>query len=293
MNLLLKRAYGEEVETFFLDKFKFPDVGQYLGEDILIVSGFAFYESQRKATEEALVPMENPFSKVYHLATFGDVYQNDSNFVSYVDEENSPVKHFNELLTDIQAFTSKPLVSPLEELLEGNKAIIEETANYNRYELQENTLKWVLLVDMFREYLPCIAGGTKKLETILEEQHTTVQALESSMNNYMSKVIGRTSANVINNTVVCFCYAEQYVNEIAHKLIDFYLSHNYTKVIVFVGRHTKGDDMFSVRSHGVDAGEIAYKINRGQGKSKTAMLFLGDAVATTRNTLLSVLSDIL
>lgn len=293
MNLLFKRAFGEEVETIFLDKFKFPDVGQYLGEDVLVISGFAFYESQRQATEESLASMDNPFSKVYHLATFGDIYKNDEHFISYVDEEDSPAMYFERVLKDIQAFTNKPLQVSLEELLEGNKRIVEETVNYNKYELGEDTLKWVLLVDMYREQLPSIAGGTKSLPTILKEQEVVIKALESSLNDYLLKAIGRASANVINGTVVCFCYAETHVNEVAHKLINFYLSHKYTKVIVFIGKHTKGDDMFSIRSHGVHAGDIAYKINRGHGKQATAMLFLGNAVSATHSALLESLSTIL
>lgn len=301
MNTLLRRFYKDIVDVEFLNKFNLPDIHNHIGEhDAVIIVGFPFFESQRGALDTALSSMDNPFSKVYHLATFGDTYRNEGSFRSFVDEVISPVGHFVELIIDLTKFTNtgtkedeQNVVALAKEALVFAKDIIEETDNYNRYEVTDRTISWVLLVDLLGENLYKVTEPSKELDTILKEQEVLVDALNINMQDYVLRTIGKMSANVINGTVVCFGYAEQHVNEVAHKLINFYKSHNYQKVIVFIGRHTKGDDMFSVRSYGVNAGEVAYKVHNGKGKDTTATVFLGKPSEAVNNTLLSVLSEIL
>lgn len=295
LNYLFKQLAvksGHNYTCEFLDKFNLPDIGNYADKaDILIVAGFPFYESQRTALDEALQAMNNPFSQFYHLATFGDTYSNEGAFHSYVDTTVSPVGNFSKVVKELENFLKfNDVIRHL--LLSDMESIIEATDAYNRYEVTDTILDWVSLVETYREQLYARYGVGTDLEEILDKDKTLVKALREKKDDYIKRTLGRTSAQVINGTVVCFTYAEEYVNEVAHKLIEFYQSYNYTKVAVFVGRHTKGDDMFSIRTSGIDAGELAYKVNRGRGKPTTATVFLGNSGQSTFNALLNTLAQI-
>lgn len=295
LNYLFKQLAvksGHNYTCEFLDKFNLPDIGNYADKaDILIVAGFPFYESQRTTVDEALQVMNNPFSQFFHLATFGDTYSNEGSFHSYVDELVSPVGNFPKIIKELENFLKfDDVIRHL--LLSDMESLIEATDAYNRYEVTDTILDWVSLVETYREQLYARYGVGTDLEEILDKDKTLVKALREKKDDYIKRTLSRTSAQVINGTVVCFTYAEEYVNEVAHKLIEFYQSYNYTKVAVFVGRHTKGDDMFSIRTAGIDAGELAYKVNRGRGKPTTATVFLGNSGQSTFNALLNTLAQI-
>lgn len=295
LNYLLKQLAVKSEHNYtceFLDKFNLPDIKNYANKaDVLIISGFPFYESQRTTVDEALQVMNNPFSQFFHLATFGDTYSNEGSFHSYVDELVSPVGNFPKIIKELENFLKfNDVIRHL--LLSDMESIIEATDAYNRYEVTDTIIDWVSLVETYREQLYARYGVGTDLEEILDKDKTLVKALREKKDDYIKRTLGRTSAQVINGTVVCFTYAEEYVNEVAHKLIEFYQSYNYTKVAVFVGRHTKGDDMFSIRTAGIDAGELAYKVNRGRGKPTTATVFLGNSGQSTFNALLNTLAQI-
>lgn len=295
LNYLFKQLAvksGHNYTCEFLDKFNLPDIGNYADKaDILIVAGFPFYESQRTTVDEALQVMNNPFSQFFHLATFGDTYSNEGSFHSYVDEVISPVGNFSKVVKELKNFLKfADAIQPL--LLSDMESIIEATDAYNRYEVTDTTLDWISLVETYRELLYARYGVGTDLEEILDKDKTLVKALREKRDDYIKRILGRTSAQVVNGTVICFTYAEEYVNEVAHKLIEFYQSYNYTRIAVFVGRHTKGDDMFSIRTAGIDAGELAYKVNRGRGKPTTATVFLGNSGQSTFNALLNTLAQI-
>lgn len=294
LNYLFKQLAVKSEHNYtceFLDKFNLPDIGNYAEKaDILIVAGFPFYESQRTTLDEALQTMNNPFSQFYHLATFGDTYSNEGNFYSYVDTTISPVGNFSKVVEELKKFLK--FADAIQHLLLSDMhTIIEATDAYNRYEVTDTTLDWISLVETYREQLYARYGVGTDLEEILDKDKTLVKALREKRDDYIKRILGRTSAQVINGTVICFTYAEEYVNEVAHKLIEFYQSYNYTRVAVFVGRHTKGDDMFSIRTAGIDAGELAYKVNRGSGKLTTATVFLGNSGQSTFNALLNTLAQ--
>lgn len=295
LNYLFKQLAVKSEHNYtceFLDKFNLPDIKNYANKaDVLIIAGFPFYESQRTTVDEALQVMNNPFSQFFHLATFGDTYSNEGTFHSYVDTTISPVGNFSKVVEELKKFLK--FADAIQHLLLSDMhTIIEATDAYNRYEVTDTTLDWISLVETYREQLYARYGVGTDLEEILDKDKTLVKALREKKDDYIKRILGRTSAQVVNGTVVCFTYAEEYVNEVAHKLIEFYQSYNYTRIAVFVGRHTKGDDMFSIRTSGIDAGELAYKVNRGRGKLTTATVFLGNSGQSTFNALLNTLAQI-
>lgn len=298
LNYLFKQLAVQSEHNYtceFLDKFNLPDIKNYANKaDVLIIAGFPFYESQRTTVDEALQVMNNPFSQFFHLATFGDTYSNEGSFHSYVDELVSPVGNFPKIVEELDKFLNfnQRYNAFVHLFLYENSSVIEATDAYNRYEVTDNILDWVSLVETYGESLYEKYGTEADLEEILDKDKTLVKALREKKDDYIKRTLGRTSAQVVNGTVICFTYAEEYVNEVAHKLIEFYQSYNYTRIAVFVGRHTKGDDMFSIRTAGIDAGELAYKVNRGRGKPTTATVFLGNSGQSTFNALLNTLAQI-
>lgn len=295
LNYLFKQLAVKSEHNYtceFLDKFNLPDIKNYANKsDVLIIAGFPFYESQRTTVDEALQVMNNPFSQFFHLATFGDTYSNEGSFHSYVDELVSPVGNFPKIIKELENFLKfDDVIRHL--LLSDMESLIEATDAYNRYEVTDTILDWVSLVETYRDQLYARYGVGTDLEEILDKDKVLVKALREKRDDYIKRILGRTSAQVVNGTVICFTYAEEYVNEVAHKLIEFYQSYNYTRIAVFVGRHTKGDDMFSIRTAGIDAGELAYKVNRGRGKPTTATVFLGNSGQSTFNALLNTLAQI-
>lgn len=308
MNLLLSRAWsGYNYTVHFTDA---RDVYSALQEkDVpdntkrLFIVGLPFWSSQYNAISELLTSQRDPqeILKIYHFATFGDSFPDEEwqggffCWYSYVDEVVSPVQKLTDMLLVLQAEGNSSC--DLEEFFSINEGIIRLIDQYHRYEFEPHTQEYAVdLVDLgnlLKECMPRALSSHWTLGEIMETYHHTLTGLRSTRNQCIQLAIKRTRATVINSTVICFLYAEQYPNEIAHKLIDFYRQHNYEKVIVFVGKHTKGDDMFSVRSYGVDASEVAYRLNRGKGKPNTATVFLGNSGNATYNATIQSLSEIL
>ena len=308
MNLLLSRAWsGYNYTVHFTDA---RDVYSALQEKAipdntkrLFIVGLPFWSSQYNAVSELLASQRDPqeILKIYHFATFGDSFPDeewqDGFFCwhSMVDEVVSPVQKLADVLLMLQAEGKCPC--DLEDFFAINETIIRLVDQYNSYSFEpntkENTVNLVDLGNLLREDMPRAFSSHWTFEEIMENYFYTLLGLRNTRNEYIQQAIKKVRATVINSTVVCFLYAEQYPNEIAYKLIDFYRQHNYEKVIVFVGKHTKGDDMFSVRSYGVDASEVAYRLNRGKGKPNTATVFLGNSGNATYNATIQSLSGIL
>lgn len=292
-NYLLKQLSKKaefDYSVSFLKNFNFTDIKEHhIGYDVLVIVGFPFYESQRNAVDDMLQLMNNPFSQFFHLATFGDTYSNEGSFHSYVDDVVSPVGNFPKIIKELENFLKfNDVIRRL--LLSDMKGIIEATDAYNRYEVADTILDWVSLVETYREQLYARYGVGTGLEEILDKDKILVKALRDKKDNYIKQVIGKTRTQVVNDTVICLTYAEEWVNEIAHTLIQFYQAYGYRKIAVFIGRHTKGDDMFSIRTLGINASELADKVNKGKGKENTACVFLGNCGKYTFEALISTLA---
>lgn len=311
MNLLLSRAWdGFDYKVHFTDAKDLLSSLKELGRvdfDVLYTVGMPFWDSQQRATVEWLTQRipNNKQLLLYHFATFGNsfVHVGDSlRVMDYVDELTSPVDWLEEALDHVTAGNSDialDLTGHKWYLFWHNNAdIVRLVGGYNSYNIEvwEKSIDSIDLAEfgmLMRGNLTETLTVTEGLPELYERYKPVFRSLRETRWDAISQAIKRTKATVINSTVICFLYAEQYPNEIAHKLIDFYRQHNYEKVIVFVGKHTKGDDMFSIRSYGVDASEVAYRLNRGKGKPNTATVFLGNSGNATYNAAVQSLSEIL
>lgn len=286
---------SDQIQTTFLD------TGDLCSElltqptkesSVVIAVGLPFHESQRNTLDSAMEnTADNPFSLVYHFATFGDTYRNDSAFRSFVDTEISPVGNLYQVLPELQSFFHYLSPDYVENFLVKYATVIDTIDKYNRYELLPNTMDYVELGLLYQSELS--RYSYQKASDLLDSNFYVLKALHNNRVHYIKKALEKVKAQVINSTVVCFLFAERYTNEIAHELLAFYQRYGYAKIVVFVGKHTRGEDCFSMRTVGVNAGELAKEINKGRGKEKTATVFLGEPITATYNALLNLLPNIL
>lgn len=294
----LVRAFLKETETeihtVFSDTVDLvsPEIATAVKESSVILAvGLPFHESQRNAVTETLTLADNPFSLFFHVATYGDIYMNQDSFHSYVSEQLSPVKQLTYILPELKSFYQIHRLDYVENFLNLYEPVFTALDSYHHYELQAHTMDYIELGWFYREHLARYAK--LKASDLIDENRYVLQACHTNREHYIQHVLTRVQAHVIHSTVICFLFAERYENEIAQCLLSFYAKHGYTKIIVLVGKHTRGDDMFHVRTQGVHAGEFAKQLNKGKGKENTAIVFLGQPLQATYTALLQLIPNIL
>lgn len=285
--LVLRKGTWDKVHVVYPRLFSFKDVADYLHEqtDCLIILGMGYKKSEHKALIDSLDRAnmyQIPMTEVYHFASFGDKIEAEGVY-SYVDEEKSPLKLLYENFGKVD--------QPIKRLIPG-KTIIEELVEFidqyhtYTYEQLGNTepLKLKLLSDLYEEATAETIlkiennnrlGKLEHVSTILSFHGSDIELREKHMKKYIADKLRTVTVFNAGNYVVIMLYAEQYTNEIASEFIRTYQGAGFQNVIVLIGKHTKGDDMFSIRvSEGLHAGEIAKKLNGGKGKERSAVVFL-------------------
>jgi hypothetical protein len=117
--------------------------------------------------------------------------------------------------------------------------------------------------DMVKEFAPVIKGQFEKMNDYIERKRDMVKTMAVSIDG--------------EPCVLKVVYAEEYINELANDILT--RTQTAKPLIVCVGRTTKGSDILSIRTRGVQAGRIAYFINEGGGKEQVASVFTGMAYA--------------
>lgn len=292
-HLLLDKFLPGEVHAKFLAKINYGELEQHISEDttVLIIVGLPFYSSQTDSFTELLDKLSLrglPFTEVIHIAAWGDKPEIDG-VVSFYQE--------NKCLTDIVAdFLTKgaELVKPVE-LNVGGKKLVQYLSEYHSYSFlhypTSAPLSLKLLADTYRDNFYTAVELT---DNGVEFDSTLRDSLYTSMESYITRKLDTVEIRLINDCVFIMLYAEQFHNEIAHRLIKAYTEAGYSDVVVFIGKQTKGDDMFHVRvSTNLNAGEIAKRLNSGKGNEHAATVFLGKTRQALMNSLESELSNVL
>lgn len=266
--------------------------------EIVFAVGLPFWENERSSINEVPKQTLKNLRKVYHFATFGQVYEDNEQFVSLVDEVGSPVRNLTHIVPELQEILGLP-AKGVDEFYNNHLRMIRLVDGYNRYELEEakdgglSTLNLLDLGMLYGEDLHRELLGLDSEQEIAKHTKTTLIALERNRTQYVRSTAQKAKTRVVKDVVIVFAYAELHTNEVAHLLIDLYRKFNYKQILVFMGTHTRGDDMFSIRSYGIHAGNIAKAINNGKGKENTATVFLGNPSVATFNALVISLSNIL
>lgn len=263
-NIMLDVVY-----TYNLD---FRDYTKFKGAEMILVLGLAY--RGYNLPQEFYTEVDAPFMDFVHFSTYGKEIPGQ-HIVSRVDEERDPIKVLFDLLrlspdtTNLSkyiTFTDKSewLVNAINSYRtwtwEGNDTTRVLIALYHAsFKRLPRLMKGLSLQEVLKAHAPIIKGQMERMEDYIERKAATVkeQTVTVDGQQCLLKVV----------------FAEDYINELANDL----LSKRPVGVptIVCVGRSTKGNDIFSIRTAGVHAGRVAELINEGGGKESVATVFSG------------------
>lgn len=275
-DVMIRHAYGEDIHSVFPRKFDIKNMEDYIDPQshIIIIVGHAFFANQlgylREMLQEIHFDETLPFTEIIHVASFGaeiDI----PDVKSYVND-NSITKTLSEVMAD-----GTDLLDPVE-FDSGMKKIIQALQEYHEYSFMQhpNSLPLNLkhLSDIYKKNVNKAVTLDKKG---VHYDPDLATSLYGNMQEYVNDKLDKVEAKVLNGTVICLTYAEEHHNELANRIIKAYNDAGYLKVIVLIGKQTRGDDMFHIRvsqNAGLNAEEIAEQINDGRGNEHAATVFL-------------------
>lgn len=261
--------------------------------EVVIILGVPYKGYQKDLTTEALGSKLNPFTHVVHICSFGDTVDIEG-VISYVDEVNSPVSVLLQHITQGQGndFISKVLPLNNSPVSPEVSEIVGLGDSYHKYDVSrsKDPVAFNDFFSFYREWLYDVIKGLSA-DDIKKEYKYTFEALEARRTSYMARRLRTLDIRMAGDILVGVLYAEDYPNEIAHWVIDQYRNSGYHKIAVLVGDHTRGNDMYRVRTHGVHAGDLAQYLNRGNGKENVGTVFLDKPNKNTMEVIVKMLSS--
>lgn len=290
--LLLKHMVDEKVEIRFPYDFIKELEGVSENYNVVVLLGFGVEFRQLQSIQGHIQDMIGvPFASVYHFATWGVAIPGAH---SYVIEDDSYIKTmYSKLGTheDAELIPIKDVVGYEYEDRVGD--FLDAVNNYQLYQFTKEsyTQELVTLHDLFRQHLVFVDDVPKLIEDNKEAIEIHKKVIEDKIVNILRNV----RLDVVNGFLIAVVYTNEHVNEVAHQIINTYMDAGYHDVLVFVGRRTRGSDLFSVRGSGrVHVGDICSQLDKsGKGKEKVGTVFLGDTSTATANIITHTLADLL
>lgn len=264
-----------------------------------------------QSTQDDLI-QNNSF--LIHMSTFGEEIQELAegypNIISYADDTLTPIEYLPNLFSRLASIYREGRKDRWDRslnsvgLAEGSiPHVLQRVAKYNRHELEpqeEGKLGTLSLVELGNFYGPdlkmvCILEENTHLYPLDELEEFTVidnflygyykgltDVLNRKRNEYITRALKAARQGMVTNkdgssSLLLMVYAEEHTNEIAHKAIEVYNQAGYNQVLVFVGKHTRNNDLFSIRGSGFDIGKIARSLG-GNGKEKAGTVFLDTTI---------------
>jgi len=260
------------LDVVYTPTLDFRDYTQFKDAEMVLVLGLAY--RGYNLPQEFYTEVDVPFMDFVHISTYDKPIPGE-HIISIVDEEIDPIKVLSNLL-----FTSPDSTVLSKYITFTDKAewLVNAVNSYRTWTWEENDTARVLLAlynasykrlprivkglslqDVLKAYAPIIKGQLERMEDYIERKAATVkeQAVTVDGQQCLLKVV----------------FAEEYINELANDLLSRRPAGVPT--IVCVGRSTKGNDIFSIRTAGVHAGRVAELINEGGGKESVATVFSG------------------
>jgi len=253
--------------------------------DKYICFDLGFTENQLPILEEILGNVD-----VSHFASWGEELPFGT---SYVGDTKSPLKLWaDNFIFNLQQGTDNYLVTE-QDMLEPMD-IVASVQEYHQYDNTERSHFVRRLAELFGKNLGEISHiGLKNMRSKNLNIERILETMKFEEEKYIEKKKSEAREFNISDTTqikVFMVYAEKLQNEIAHELIEEN-KNQYMEVVVLIGSHTRGDDLFRVRvSEGISALDVAQELNNGKGKDHAATVFLGDVTQFTFNTIESILT---
>lgn len=274
---LLEEFVNDTVHAHFVRKLNYSEIDNFIEEDttIVLILGLPFYSSQRTGLKQKLEEMDFsddiPFTDVIHISNWGDPIDLPG-VTSIVEGEPSLITLLADYLTNGEGLLSSMNFNA------GAKKLITYLESYHKYDFVHHKasapLSLKLLADVYRDR---VYKAVRLTDTDVEFDTDLRDSLYEHMEEYIYGVVDKTEVELINGTVVALVYAEDYHNEVANKIMVAYRDANFPNVVVFIGKETRGDDMFHIRvsNESLNAESIAKFVNNGKGNSHASTVFLG------------------
>lgn len=230
-----------------------------------------------------------PFSDFIHISTYGEKIEGN-HINSVVEPDQDPIKV---LMDTIQNQPETYLLSKHVNITDKARYLVEAVNSYRTWTWENNDTTRVMLALYHASYkrLPNLVRGLQ-LQDVVKSYAPLIKGQMEKMEDYIVRKIETAKEYNINidgeNGLLKIVYADQYINELANRMLS---QPTPLPVVVCVGRSTKGNDIFSIRTDKVDAGRVAYLINEGSGKDSVATVFsgvgyaelMGNAIVTKLN----------
>lgn len=260
------------LDVVYTNTLDFREYTRFKDAQMILVLGLAY--RGYNLPQEFYTEVDAPFMDFVHISTY-DKPIPGNHIISIVDEELDPIKVLFNLLhtspdtTVLSKYitftdTSEWLVNAINSYRtwtwEGNDTTRILIALYHAsYKRLPRLMKGLSLQEVLKAHAPIIKGQMERMEDYIEKKAATVkeQVVTVDGQQCLLKVV----------------FAEEYINELANELLNQRPAGVPT--IVCVGRSTRGNDIFSIRTAGVHAGRVAQLINEGGGKESVATVFSG------------------
>lgn len=260
------------LEVRYVSYVDFQTWNQFLDCEHVIVLGLPY--KNQLLPDEFYHNNDVAFMDFIHISTYGEQIAGN-NIVSIVNPDCDPIK---ELILLLQEKSESFIISKYTTLTDKAFHLAEAVNAYRTWTWETNDVTRMLLAlyhagytwfpklikglslqDIVKQYAPLIKGQMEKMENYIRTKRNHVQTATITIGH--------------DQCLLKVVFAEEYINELANDLLNREIAN--MPVIVCVGRPTKASDLFSIRTKDINAGMVAYLINKGSGKESVANVFSG------------------
>jgi len=275
------------LETVFTNTLDFREHEKFKDADMILVLGLA-YRGYTLPTE-FFINADVPFVDFVHISTYGNAIEG-KHIISFVDEHTDPIKVLYNILTNMSSSLN---LSKYVKLTDKAMYMVEAVNSYRTWTWEGNNTTRMLLALYHASYkrLPKLLHGLS-LQEVVKANAPVIKGQLEKLEDYIERKSQQVQSRQVTidgqECVMKLVYAEEYINELANDIL--HQEDIAVPVIVCVGRTTKSNDIFSVRTKGVNAGRVAEVINGGGGKENVATFFssLGYATLMANATVTSI-----
>jgi hypothetical protein len=243
----------------------FRDYHLFKEADVILVLGHGY--NGYNLPQEFFTEVDVPFMDFFHVSTYGESIQG-THIKSIVSEDVDPIK---ELCSYWARFPEATVLAKNITFTEKANHLITAINAYRTWAWQDNNTTRMLLAlyNSCHQWLPNLLRG-KNFPEVVKQYAPIIKGQLHKMEQYIERkreVTYRTHVTVgEQECLLKVVFADEYINELANALLNE--EHTSTPIIVCVGRATKSNDMYSIRTKSVNAGHVANLINEGKGGKK-------------------------
>lgn len=288
LQYLVEKNNKEKNQFIYLPRLDFTNIYDTIIDNLdkdttgsITIFGFPYKNTKEQQVMNEISKIQqatkdiNLSGTINHYCTFGDSLQSMNSSVS-------------DKLSNIQMF-----VDNNKYFLDDNnvKNEVSYLQSYHEYSFGDSKVALMFkdLIEFYGVNFSSIYSGD--INTFLKDNMYLVKNLNTKREEYISKKKQDAKiTKVAKDICLVVVYAELYKNELAHSLLNSTKAKQYNSCIVLIGTHTKGSDMFSIRTRNISADSIARTLGNGRGKDNVASVFLPSMVDVINDTAVQYLT---